>query len=119
MRKGTWTEKNEKDDAGYFLKVSSIEIIKVFSGTADVNRHVPSVTGPLFIWTRCEKLSGRMLGTNNLNILKTMLVVQSKTYETPLLHMEQVSTECGFAASEVKTLGAAIDDAPESDYGTF
>lgn len=48
-----------------------------------------------------------------------MLVVQSKTYETPLLHMEQVSTECGFAASVVISQGAVIDDAPESDYGTF
>ena len=44
-----------------------------------------------------------------------------KSYdELPLfLNAELVSTECGFAASEVKTLGAAIDDAPESDYGTF
>lgn len=48
-----------------------------------------------------------------------MLVVQSKTYETPLLRMEQISTECGFAASEVKTQGAMISDAEESDYGTF
>ncbi len=48
-----------------------------------------------------------------------MLVVQSKTYETPLLLVEQISTECGFAASEVKTLGATINDAEESDYGTF
>ncbi len=48
-----------------------------------------------------------------------MLVLQSKTYETPLLRMELISTECGFAASEVKTHGAMIDDAEESDYGTF
>mgnify|MGYP006902875050 CR=1 FL=1 len=89
-----------------------IEIIKVFSGTADANRHVPSVTGPLFIGKESRE------NTNNLNI-KTMSVVQSKTYETPFLNAELVSTECGFAASEVKTLGAAIDDAPESDYGTF
>lgn len=71
-----------------------------------MNRHVSSVTGPLF------------KETNNL-IYKTMLVVQSKTYETPLLSMELVSTECGFAASEVNSTGAMIDDAPESDYGTF
>lgn len=48
-----------------------------------------------------------------------MLVVKNRTYETPLLRMELVSTECGFAASEVKSLGAVIDDAEESDYGTF
>ena len=48
-----------------------------------------------------------------------MLVLQSKTYETPLLRMELISTECGFAASEVKTTGAMIDDAEEYDYETF
>ena len=48
-----------------------------------------------------------------------MLVVQSKTYETPLLRMELISTECGFAASDVKTYSATIDDAAESDFGTF
>ena len=32
MRKGTWTEKNEKDDAGYFLKVSKLlQIYQLFS----------------------------------------------------------------------------------------
>ena len=48
-----------------------------------------------------------------------MLVVECKTYETPLLDMVPVSSECGFAASEVKARGALIDDASESDYGTF
>ncbi len=32
MRKGIQTEKNEKDDAGYFLKVSIYEYISEYTG---------------------------------------------------------------------------------------
>lgn len=40
-------------------------------------------------------------------------------YETPLVQLEAVSTEHGFAGSSVTSQGAMIDDAAESDYGTY